>query len=64
MGSVGVVSGATWTLPMEALCGAQAAVGCEGRGRLRPDPYEQDVRNRTMLRYLCVPCADNVAGDV
>jgi len=64
MGNVGVVSKATWTLPVEALCGARAVVGCEGRGRLRPDPVAQDVHNHVMLRYLCTPCADDVAGDI
>ena len=52
---------ATWTLPREALCGGQSA-GCEGRGRLRPDPYEQDVHNRTVCRYLCDVCKDEVAA--
>lgn len=64
MGSVGVVSGATWALPMEALCGAQAVVECEGRGQLRLDPYEQDVHNHTMLRYLCDPCTEEVARGI
>lgn len=50
----------TWTLPQEALCGGKSD-GCEGRGRLRPDPYEQDVYNRTVLRYLCDVCEQAAA---
>lgn len=54
---------ATWTLPMEALCGARLD-GCEGRGRLRPDPYEQDVHNHTVLRYLCDSCKAEAAAAI
>lgn len=54
---------ATWALPQEALCGGQST-RCEGRGRLQADPFELDVHNRKVLRYLCDPCADNIAADI
>jgi len=62
--SEGNVVNATWTLPEEALCGAHAVEACEGRGRLQPDPYESDVNNRKVLRYLCEPCADEIAAGI
>lgn len=55
---------ATWTLPEEALCSERVTNACEGRGRLQPDPYESDVNSRTVLRYLCEPCADEIAAGV
>ena len=48
---------------MEAQCSAKSEA-CEGRGELQPDPYESDMYNRTVLRYLCEPCVENMAADI
>ncbi len=38
--------------------------GCEGEGPLVEDPYEADVNNNVVLRYLCSYCCGVIADEI
>ncbi|MER7268918.1 hypothetical protein ABT344_11505 [Micromonospora carbonacea] len=36
----------------------------ERPGRLRPDPYDEDVNNRVALQYICGPCYELACDEI
>lgn len=50
-------------LPETAQCSVRLR-GCEGRGELKLDPYQYDVENRMIRRYLCDRCEQELADDI
>lgn len=49
-----------WELPLTASC-SYGGSRCRGTGERQLDPYDADVNNRKILRYLCEPCAQDLA---
>lgn len=52
-----------WVLPARAQC-SQGGSRCTGIGHHMLDPYESDVYNKTVMRYLCDPCAQDIADAI
>lgn len=52
-----------WELPVTAKC-SYGSKYCTGTGIHRLDPYDSDVNNRNVFRYLCDPCTDVIADEI
>jgi hypothetical protein len=53
----------TWGLPQAAQC-SEGRRECQGRGDLQLDPFEREIGGRTIYRYLCEHCAQELADDI
>jgi len=52
-----------WSLPLVARC-SESGSRCTGTGERYVDPYESDVNGRTILRYLCENCLQDICDEI
>lgn len=52
-----------WELPKTAQCSFGGS-NCEGIGTYGPDPFDYDLNDRKIMRYLCAPCAQDMANEL
>lgn len=53
-----------WELPETARCSYGRSSQCTGVGTRMIDPYDSDVNNRKIVRYLCDPCEQTLADAI
>lgn len=49
-----------WELPREGKCSTGFRY-CKGRGELKRDPFDYEIADRTVYRYLCDSCEQRFA---